>query len=261
MSSNCLCTCSKLCTYRHRLLFPCSCRVSRPYHEMMTKFSKLIFVKKKHLGPVVRRVDNFIQRINSYPADKIGAFLILIGQRANFIHWIGIYPLDNDIHSTNNRALVFSWANSDSCPGINRAKCFRTGPKRYCCSKGAEPYIHIYAVNKEGVSCRKQGVSRTKIAFLFKCSQFCCLLLHLVQKAKFLCSSNVKAILRCLFFLFFGGGREHAQKPKFGDIISLHKALRPVQFLASFISFYCEIQSYLACGEKIIIQASKNSVK
>ena len=26
--------------------------------------------------------------------DKIGAFLILIGQRANFIHWIGIYPLD-----------------------------------------------------------------------------------------------------------------------------------------------------------------------
>ena len=30
------------------------------------------------LGPVVRRVDNFVQRINPYPADKIGAFLILI---------------------------------------------------------------------------------------------------------------------------------------------------------------------------------------
>ena len=34
-----------------------------------------------------------------------------------------------------------------------------------------------------------------------------------------------------------------------------------VQFLASFISFYFEILSYLACGEKIIRLASKNSVK
>ena len=41
----------------------------------------------------------------------------------------------------------------------------------------------------------------------------------------------------------------------------LHKALRSVQFLASFISFYFEILSYLACGEKIIRLASKNSVK
>ena len=41
----------------------------------------------------------------------------------------------------------------------------------------------------------------------------------------------------------------------------LHKALRPVQFLASFISFYFEILSYLACGENIIRLASKNSVK
>ena len=32
-----------------------------------------------------------------------------------------------------------------------------------------------------------------KLTFLFKCSELCCLLLHLVQKAKFLCSSNVKA--------------------------------------------------------------------
>ena len=42
---------------------------------------------------------------------------------------------------------------------------------------------------------------------------------------------------------------------------NLHKALRSVQFLASFISFYFEILSYLACGEKIIRLASKNSVK
>ena len=41
----------------------------------------------------------------------------------------------------------------------------------------------------------------------------------------------------------------------------LHKALCSVQFLASFTSFYFEILSYLACGEKRIRLASKNSVK
>ena len=41
----------------------------------------------------------------------------------------------------------------------------------------------------------------------------------------------------------------------------IHKALRSVQFLASFISFYFEILSYLACGENIIRLKSKNSVK
>ena len=60
-------------------------------------------------------------------------------------------------------------------------------------------------------------------------------------------SNNVKGILRCLFYL-----GEHAQKPKFGD---------KVQFLESFISFYFEKLSYLACGEKIIRLAFKNSVK
>ena len=54
-----------------------------------------------------RRVDNFIQRINPYPVDKIDAYLVLIGQRANFIHWIGSYPLDIVIHSSYNRALDF----------------------------------------------------------------------------------------------------------------------------------------------------------
>ena len=66
---------------------------------------------------------------------------------------------------------------------------------------------------------------------------------------------------------FWGeGGGEHAQKPKFQIVIFsvkkyLHKALCSVQFLASFISFYFEILSYLACGEKVIRLASKNSVK
>ena len=45
------------------------------------------------------------------------------------------------------------------------------------------------------------------------------------------------------------------------NLEKLHKALRSVQFLASFISFYFEILSYLVCGEKIIRLASKNSVK
>ena len=56
------------------------------------------------LGPVVRRVDNFIQQINPYSTDRIGAFLNLIGQRAKFIQWIGIYPLDRVIHPSYNRA-------------------------------------------------------------------------------------------------------------------------------------------------------------
>ena len=42
---------------------------------------------------------------------------------------------------------------------------------------------------------------------------------------------------------------------------NLHKALCLVQFFASFTSFYFEILSYLAYGEKIIRLASKNSVK
>ena len=41
----------------------------------------------------------------------------------------------------------------------------------------------------------------------------------------------------------------------------LQKALRSVQFLASFITFYFEMRSYLACGEQIIRLASRNSVK
>ena len=47
----------------------------------------------------------------------------------------------------------------------------------------------------------------------------------------------------------------------FSEKKKLHKALGSVQFLASFTSLYFEILSYLACGEKIIRLASKNSVK
>ena len=41
----------------------------------------------------------------------------------------------------------------------------------------------------------------------------------------------------------------------------MRRSTRPVQFLASFISFYFEMLSYLVCGEKIIRLASKNSVE
>ena len=52
-------------------------------------------------------MDNFILLINPYPADKVGAFLILIEQRANFIsrRWMRIYPLDKVIHSSYSRAV------------------------------------------------------------------------------------------------------------------------------------------------------------
>ena len=43
--------------------------------------------------------------------------------------------------------------------------------------------------------------------------------------------------------------------------LEIFQALRSVQFLVSFINFYFEILSYLACGEKIIRLSSKNSVK
>ena len=122
--------------------------------------------------------------------------------------------------------------------------------------------MYIYAVNKKGVSCTKQGVSWTKIAFLFKCSQFSCLLLHLVQKANFPCSKKVRAILRSLFCFvsLYGGSMRRSQNLEISEK-KLHKALGSVQFLASFTSFYFEILSYLACGEKIIRLASKNSMK
>ena len=74
------------------------------------------------------------------------------------------------------------------------------------------------------------------------------------------CRSNTQ--MSGLFFRGGGGGacaeakiwRE--KKPK-----KLHTALRSAEFLASFISFYFEVLSSLAYGEKIIRLTSKNSVK
>ena len=83
------------------------------HSAFMTELHKEHFKIKLQTGPVVRRVDTFIQRINPYPVDKIGAFLILIRQRANFIHWIAIYPLDKVNHSSYNRAL---WNNLNKKP-------------------------------------------------------------------------------------------------------------------------------------------------
>ena len=75
--------------------------------------------------------------------------------------------------------------------------------------------------------------------------------------------SNVKAIRTQMSGVFFGrgGGGCMRKSQNFSVKKKLHTALRSVQFLASFIGFYFEILSYLACGEKIICLASKNSVK
>ena len=90
-------------------------RMQRTY---MYKGTHLVY----YLGLVVRRVHvgNFNQRINPYPADKIGMFLSLIGQRANYIHWIGIYPLDKVIHSS------YNWVQNNSddvCTHIAESYC------------------------------------------------------------------------------------------------------------------------------------------
>ena len=80
----------------------------------------------------------------------------------------------------------------------------------------------------------------------------------------FLSSSNVKITLRCLF-VFLWGSMRRSQNLEIWRVFSvkkkLHKALRSVQFLASFISSYFEILSYLSCGEKIIRLASINRVE
>ena len=47
----------------------------------------------------------------------------------------------------------------------------------------------------------------------------------------------------------------------FRGVGSGKNCIRQLVFLASFISFHFETLTYLACGEKIIRLASKNSVK
>ena len=61
------------------------------------------------------------------------------------------------------------------------------------------------------------------------------------------CQSNIQMSV-------FWGGKACAEAKiwRYNVLKRLHKALRSVQFLASFIGFYFEILSYLACGEKNI---------
>ena len=71
-------------------------------------------------------MDNFIQQINPYPADEIGAFLILIGQRANFIHLIRIYPLDKvSTRSTLRTACSISDRSTFNVLLITPVVCYR----------------------------------------------------------------------------------------------------------------------------------------
>ena len=89
---------------------------------------------------------------------------------------------------------------------------------------------------------------------------------ELVEKVKFLWIKQfyIQAMSKeFLDIFFFGGGGEGMRRSQHFVSVKkkLHTAFRSVQFLASFISFYFEILSYLACGENIIKLASKNSVK
>ena len=75
------------------------------------------------LGPVVRRADN--QRINPYPVDKVCLLSNQNQERANFIRWIGIYPLRKVIHSSYNRAQVFNVHNMAAVTARSSlASCF-----------------------------------------------------------------------------------------------------------------------------------------
>ena len=67
----------------------------------------------------------------------------------------------------------------------------------------------------------------------------------------------------CLFVVvvvFFWGG-ELTQKPNVSEKKNFIRHFARFNFLASFISFYFEILSYLACGENLIRLASENSVE
>ena len=57
-------------------------------------------------GPVVRRLDNAIQRINHYQ-------WISVSKTNHAIHWIVIYPVDSVIQPLNNRAQFGFCALSD----------------------------------------------------------------------------------------------------------------------------------------------------
>ena len=57
-------------------------------------------------------------------------------------------------------------------------------------------------------------------------------------------------------FAFFGGGGGRACMRESQNL----EALCSIQFLASFISLYFNILSFLACGEKIIRLASKHQL-
>ena len=80
-------------------------------------------------------------------------------------------------------------------------------------------------------------------------------------------SEQYLEVLFCFVCLCGKGGEGSMLRSQNLEIVvfsvkkQLHKALRSVQFLASFTNFYFEILSCLPCSEKIIRLASKNSVK
>ena len=90
-------------------------------------------VRNEQLGPTVRRVDIFMRQINpAYPSDKIGAFLILNGQRANLIDWIRIFPLDMATLCTTGWSKRFSEINEKQiCHSFCSKPCFIRNSQKF----------------------------------------------------------------------------------------------------------------------------------
>ena len=62
-----------------------------------------------------------------------------------------------------------------------------------------------------------------------------------------------------LLLLFFFGGGSLRRSQNFSEKKNFIRHFARFNFLASFISFYFEILSYLACGENLIRLASKKN--
>ena len=83
-------------------------------------------------------------------------------------------------------------------------------------------FYYIYAVNKKGISCRKQDFFTDENSVSFQMFLILLPSITLCSESQVLVfkegqSNTWKSVLFCLFVL--GGKGEHAQKPKFGTLL------------------------------------------
>ena len=120
-----------------------------------------------------------------------------------FTHFLSFYRfLKRQEFPNHARVTLHLPKKPGSCKDNTEAKAI--DPVQHLYSYRWKQYIYIYAVNKKGVSQKtRRLMGENSVSFQMFLIRYC-LLLHLVQKAKFLCSSNVRAILRCLSFFCVG---------------------------------------------------------